>query len=171
MTKPDIIKIQWPSVESWLRHLADHERFDTIVGVTRAGLPLAVGLSFLRPEASLAILSRRGPRGEKLPRYDFEKDRAARTELLLRSFELTSLPDRASEVLIVDDVATFGDTLHVASLKVLQRIPNARITFACFAADEPRLSAAHPEVLERLQRQIAIDNYKTWVSFPWNLDP
>lgn len=171
MTNPDIMKIQWSAVESWLRRLANQQRFDTIVGVTRAGLPLAVGLSFLRPEASLAILSRRGPRGEKLPRYDFEKDRAARTELLLQSFELTSLPDGASEVLIVDDVATFGDTLHVASMKVLERIPMAQITFACFAADEARLSSANPEVLERLQSQVAIDNYKTWVSFPWNLDP
>lgn len=171
MTNPEILKIQWPAVEAWLRHLADHERFDTIVGVARAGLPLAVGLSFLRPEASLSILSRRGPRGEKLPRYDFETDRATRTELLLQSFELTSLPDWAFEILILDDVATFGDTLHVASLKVLERIPKARIAFACFAADEIRLSSAHPEVLERLQSQIAIDNQKTWVSFPWNLDP
>lgn len=92
-------------------------------------------------------------------------------ELLSQSFELTSLPGSASEVLIMDDVATYGDTLHVAAQKVLTQNPAARISFACYAADDARLRVAHPEILERLQRKIEIDNYTTWVSFPWNLEP
>ncbi len=171
MTFPSIIRVEWVSIETWLRHLAVCQKFDSIVGVSRAGLPLAVGLSFLRPESSLAILSRNGPRGEKLPRYDFGKDRDIRIEQLTRSFELTSLPGSSSQVLIVDDVATFGDTLHVAEQKVLTRHPEAKITFACYAADDERLRLARPEIFVRLQRSIAIDNEKTWISFPWNLEP
>lgn len=171
MNIPDIMRIEWPSVEAWLRHLARHQQFDTIVGVARAGLPLAVGLSFLRPDASLAVLSRLGPRGEKLPRYDFDEDRDARMELLAQSFELNSLPGSAAEVLIIDDVATYGDTLHVAAQKVLVQSPGTRISFACYAADDTRLRLARPEIFKRLQRKIVIDNYKTWVSFPWNLEP
>lgn len=171
MIAPDIMKIGWPTVEDWLRNLAEQHRFDAIVGVSRSGLPLAVALSSLRPESSLAILSRRGPRGEKPPYYNFGTNREARAEALRSSFELTSLPDDASEVLIVDDVATYGDTLHVAAQKVRAQLPAVRISFACFAADEARLGGARPEILDQLSHEIAIDNSQVWVSFPWNLEP
>jgi hypoxanthine phosphoribosyltransferase len=171
MNGPEILKVGWGEVEAWLRKLAGEREFDTIVGVTRCGLPIAAALSALVPHASVAVLSRRGPRGAKAPCYDFAADRHERLDALRRTFELTSLPEDASRVLIVDDVATYGDTLHVADQKVRARLPDARINFACFAADEGRLRAARPEILERLHYQIAIDNSRVWVSFPWNLDP
>jgi len=171
MKSSNLMKIEWSDVEVWLRKLAGRQRFDTIVGVSRAGLPLAVALSSLRPDTSLAILSRRGPRGEKPPRYDFEKDRAARVNELRRTMEMTSLPNDASEVLIVDDVVTFGDTLHVAAEKARNLLPRAHISFACYAADVSRLGVARPEILEHLSHEVSIDNSQTWVSFPWNLAP
>ena len=171
MTEPEILTIGWPEIVAWLRGLARESQFDTIVGITRCGLPLAVALSAMVPEASLAILSRRGPRGAKPPCYDFETDRAERVVALDLSFELTSLPQSVSKVLIIDDVATYGDTLAMAMSKVRSVAPDAEIGFACYAADEARLRAGRPEILERLHRHIVIDNARTWVSFPWNLEP
>jgi len=171
MTLPEVLSVTWPEVEAWLYELAREVPFDTIVGVTRCGLPLAAALSALVPEAALAVLSRRGPRGAKPPRYDFEAERAARLAVLSASFELTSLPKTAERILIIDDVATSGDTLFVAGEKVRAVAPKAEIAFAAYAADEVRLRLGRPEIVDRFHRQIAIDNARTWISFPWNLDP
>ncbi len=171
MTKPAVLEVEWGAAEAWLRSLADRHGFDTIVGVSRAGLPLAVGLSYLMPQAALAILSRRGPRGEKPPYYNFETDREQRVRSLHDTFELTSLPEGASKILVMDDVATYGDTLFTALQKVRAAAPGAQVTAACYAADEGRLRAARPDLLDGLIYGIAIDNARTWVSFPWNLEP
>lgn len=168
---PETRNIDWSDVETWLRKLAVDLDVDTIVGVTRAGLPIAVALSALKPDLSLAVLSRRGPRGEKPARYDFDTGRRERIETLVRTLEVTSLLADAARILIVDDVATYGDTLAVARDKVLDAVPDASVSFACYAADTTRLGEARPDVLDRLAYAIDIDNSRTWVSFPWNLAP
>lgn len=171
MNQAEVLNVGWSEVEAWLRSVARDCRFDTIVGVTRCGLPLAAALSALAPEAALAVLARRGPRGDKPPSYDFAADRKARMLALQSTFELTSLPQTASQVLVVDDVATYGDTLFMAREKVRAAAPKAAIYFACYAADIERLRANRADVLQDLHYALAIDNAQTWVSFPWNLEP
>lgn len=171
MDQPEILAVGWPEVEIWLRRLARERRFDAVVGVTRCGLPLAAALSALVPQASLAVLARNGPRGTKSAIYDFKANRADRLEQLRQSFELVALPRHASRVLILDDVATFGDTLLVAMEKVRAVSAKADVKFACYAADIERLRAAQPTILDCLHFALAIDNAHTWVSFPWNLEP
>lgn len=78
----EILNVAWNDIEKWLREVAASRSFDTIVGITRCGLPLCAALSALRPEATLAVLTRRGPRGEKLPAYDFQSDRISRKNQL-----------------------------------------------------------------------------------------
>lgn len=171
MTSSKLFTVEWKAVEQWVRQVAQEIAFDTIVGISRSGLPIAVALSALRPEAGLAILGRVGPRGPKPPLYDFAADRADRRAHLEQSLELGFLPETACRILIVDDVATFGDTLFVAAQKVRQSAPDAPIRFATYAADLMRLTASRPEIAQLLSYQITIDNAETWVTFPWNLYP
>lgn len=171
MSEPEILKVEWSELEAWLRTLCDQREFDGVVGIARSGLPIAVALSFLRPDTTLAVLSRIAPRGAKLGFYDFDADRKARIDSLRDAFELTRFTRKPKKLLVVDDVATLGDTLLVAREKILQEIPDVEIAFACYAVDMTRLTKANPEIFDKTSFAISIDNQKTWVSYPWNFDP
>ena len=171
MTEPELLEIGWPEVESWLRTISVEATFDTIVGITRCGLPIAVALSFLAPHAMLAVMARTKARGPKPASYNFGVHRESRVATLHGSFELTPWAGKPRNVLIVDDVATFGDTFLVAREKVLDKAPDAQVKFACYAADDVRLGSANPDILNNLICEKFIDNATTWVTFPWNLVP
>ncbi len=171
MEEPLLLEIDWPEVQNWLYNLARDCDFDAIVGISRCGLPLAAALSSIVPSASLALLARKGSRGQKTQSYDFSKRREQRLVELEGAFELSPLGQNISKVLIIDDVATFGDTLAMARKKVLSMVPSATISFACYAVDVSRIKGAQEDVFANLHYHLEIDNQKTWVSFPWNLEP
>jgi hypoxanthine phosphoribosyltransferase len=171
MEEPSLLEIGWHEVQDWLYKLAKECDFDAIVGIARCGLPLAASLSAIVPSASLALLARRGSRGSKAQSYDFSKRREQRLAELDGAFELSTLGQNTSKVLIIDDVATFGDTLAMARKKVIQQAPNATLQFACYAVDVNRTRHAQADIFAALHYHLEIDNSKTWVSFPWNLEP
>jgi hypoxanthine phosphoribosyltransferase len=164
-------RVSWDEVETWLRALIASKSYpDLIVGVARAGAPIAIALSYLLPHAVLLIANRTTPRGQKPESYDFDADRQERLTRLHRSLMIDSLPTgQIRDILVVDDVATSGDTLSVVELKLRIQYPNARISFAVFAADVTRVEAANSKLLKSLAYAIEIDNQSTWISFPWNL--
>jgi adenine/guanine phosphoribosyltransferase-like PRPP-binding protein len=81
------------------------------------------------------------------------------------------LPDSA-RVLVVDDVATFGDTLGIAE-EVLTARGAKLVEFALFAVDRTVLKREHASLLARVVSYARdIDNSRLWLEFPWQVaDP
>lgn len=168
MTLPhqQIQRITWESIHLWLRELsADQDQWDCIVGVSRGGLPLAVGLSYYCDGKPLEFLYRSQPPGSRAPFYVFDEGREERLRHARRSFRLTT-SQRYQRPLVIDDVTTFGDTLTVADeLLMAQGVTDAR--FATYAADVAVLNRERPNVASRIRYAIKIDNSRVWLSFPW----
>lgn len=171
MREPEIINVQWSEVEQWLRFLKERLEFDTILGISRSGIPLAVAASYLCSDAKLAFVERTRPRGEKPQFYDFSSDRASRVARLEKELHVTASFEVGQRILILDDVATTGDTLQVVASKLRRLVPSSQFRFACYAVDEARLTASNPELVSSIAAHMRIDNARTWLSFPWNLVP
>ena len=170
--KPQIVPVPWSDVTDWLRKVAmTIESVECIIGVARSGVPIATALSYLSPYKSLAYATRTAKLGTEEGFYDFNGQREDRIKLISRTLTISELPKSISSFLIVDDVATFGDTLNCVHSKLLESYSTASFKFACYAADTARLKSANPNILEELEYSIDIDNEKIYVTFPWNLSP
>ncbi|WP_431046347.1 phosphoribosyltransferase family protein [Roseateles sp. L2-2] len=169
--KPEIVPIPWKDVEAWLRELAQRMGgVDCILGIARSGAPLATALSYLTPNATLGYVTRTVPVGPEAASYDFEGSRKDRAADLARTLRLPTLPEGLRSFLIVDDVATFGDTMDRVRRLVASRYPEASIRMACFAADVERVRDAHPDLVALIEHSRGIDNQATYLTFPWNLE-
>lgn len=172
MTKPRIEVVDWPAIEHWLRSLAPIvEAVDGIVGVARSGAPMATALSYLWPTKHLAFATRRDPRGSKDAFYVFDAGRDSRFERNRKSIFVSELPETVTKILVLDDVATFGDTLECVRERLEEMEKRVSVSFACYAVDAARLGEARPDILSRTSYSIDIDNSKIWMSFPWQLLP
>lgn len=172
MTESEIQNISWAEVVSWLKaNPAIVGDADTLVGVARAGVPICVALSYLHPHCRLFFATRKEPRGEKPPVYDFGQEYDFRVKQTRNLFAFPNEITNSKSILVVDDVVTTGATI-VGLTKALKEIaPELSVRYIAYAADKGRLERQSPQVLDRLSYAIEIDNSKTWVSFPWNLDP
>lgn len=170
--QPEIANFTWDQVVGWLRsHPELCANVDTLLGVARAGVPICIALSYLHPNCNLCFATRSKPRGEKPPEYNFDQGYSNRVTETQSLFELPTAITTARSVLIVDDVVTTGATLTGVSQLLLSSNPSCQISYASFAADTSRLKIKAPRLLEKLIFNIDIDNARTWVNFPWNLDP
>lgn len=157
--------------ESWLRSLSLSPAPDAIVAVARAGLPFGVGLSYLNPDAEFLVMTRAGREEQKAWSYKPQIDRDARKAMLLDQFQMTDATKPLTSALIIDDVATSGDTLRACTEILRNQHSGCDVNYAAFAADVERLEHLNPEILKRMSYCRAIDNSKVWVTFPWNLKP
>jgi adenine/guanine phosphoribosyltransferase-like PRPP-binding protein len=166
------MNVSWDQVVDWLQSSPDLcANADTLLGVARAGVPICTALSYLHPHCSLFFATRSEARGEKPPEYDFCQEYSNRVTETQRLFELPKAILRSKKVLILDDVATTGATLTGVAQLLLSVNSSCDISYASFAADTSRLTEKAPDLLRKLSFKIDIDNSKTWVSFPWNLNP
>lgn len=170
LMRPTLHYANWPDLENWLRRLSvTVSDVNTIVGVARGGAVIATALSHLLPNKHLRFATRNVPRGVEGAFYDFSQERAKRMTLLRETFVVPVDPELGHSFLVVDDVATFGDTLECVTEKILAAVPNADIRYACYAADAAKIRRARPSILCAMQYELEIDNEKTWVTFPWIL--
>lgn len=171
MTTPqgEIRRVTWQAIRPWILELADdQDQWDCIVGVSRGGLPLAVGLSYYCDSKPLEFLYRSQAPGSRDPFYLFGKGREDRLNQARRDFRLTTA-GKYRRPLIIDDVTTFGDTLTVAEeLFAAEGVTDP--SFAAYAVDMTVLNRERPNLASRVRHAIAIDNFSVWLSFPWNRD-
>lgn len=159
--------IEWCEVERFLRQLSVGQRFDSIVGVSRGGAVLGIGLSNLVPELPLHFVYKTVWYSARGAAYVKTAKRAALLARSEASLELT-FGFQGERPLIIDDVAAHGDTMIIAER--LAKESGAVETIPCvFAVDRTIMSRANPELLGRLTFSVDVDNTAVWVRFPWNL--
>jgi hypoxanthine phosphoribosyltransferase len=167
---PQIEIIQWSDVEYWLRKVASSiDEVDTIVGVARSGAAIATALSYLWPDKNLVFATRAQPRGAKEDFYVFDDKRHQRLQQNRMAISLSKIPSDSRKILVVDDVATFGDTLACIQEKIIAHRSDALVSFACYAVDTTRLHSSRPEILAATTFCKNIDNQNLWLKFPWQL--
>lgn len=168
-----IVDIQWADVLAGLDRFAGQPRdVDLVIGVARGGLPLAI---------AMAMRLERSEFGVYLKRYtDDDADRPfavfdmpSRTRRGRQKVEdglvLPGLLHRREvNVLVVDDVTTFGNTLESATDAVIKRLGVlAHIEYYVHAVDLNRLSTSKQHIFVNLHYAVEIDNRKMWLRFPW----
>ncbi len=168
-TQGEIRSVGWQAIRPWVLELAsDQDQWDCIVGVSRGGLPLAVSLSYYCDSKPLEFLYRNQAPDSKAPFYVFAEGREERLNHARSNFRLTTA-GRYRRPLVIDDVATFGDTLTVAD-ELLAADGATEISFATYAVDLAVLHRERPNLTSRVRYAITIDNSSVWLSFPWQRD-
>lgn len=160
--------VEWPTLKSWLETLALMERarrWDAIVGISRGGAALAIPLSYLLPALPLHFAYFSGIKNIGKEFYVFDAGREHRLQWTRSHLQLTT-PFESRRPLIVDDVATFGDTLGTVRDLVLESGPED-VSFALYAVDPNVLRRERPELLAKAIYAREVDNSVTWLSFPW----
>lgn len=161
-----ILDVTWEAIEAWVSDLsAEAMESDVIIGVARGGAPIATALAYRCPDAVLSFATNLRRSSTSGPFFVFEGDRDRRIETLHLELHIAAF-DPGARVLVVDDVATFGDTLSVVEAKLEPSGPES-IRFATYAADLEVLSHQRPSVSARLSYCIEVDNSRDWLRFPW----
>jgi hypoxanthine phosphoribosyltransferase len=163
--KPTVRLINWDEVLQWAFDMRERlGKFDCLVGIGRGGIPLAVTLSYAYPAVPLRFVNRRSARGSTSNFYVFDGDRESRLEFHRETLYAPDV-DGFNRVVVVDDVATYGDTLGVVYELLSKR--NGSVDFALFAIDGVRLAQSQPDLSRRVSHYLELDNSKVWLSFPW----
>ncbi|MDX8149894.1 phosphoribosyltransferase family protein [Lentzea sp. BCCO 10_0061] len=167
MAKPVVRSVQWSEVHAWILEIAATSgNFDSIVGVSRGGATPAICLSYIATETPLHFAYRDNAPAERKPFYVFGSGRDERLANNRSSYRITN-GFRSRRPLVVDDVATFGDTLTVIG-DLLASLGAAEVKYATYAADVATLQRERPSILSNLSYHESIDNAKVWLSFPWH---
>lgn len=143
--------------------------YDVVVSVDPDGMVLG-SLIAPRLRAKRLVLNKQYTESIRAPYFVFDGESHARS--IRPSTTELSTPTQIVQpqrVLIVDGVTTFGNGLIKAEQAVQDRFPDARVDFYVYAIDEPRIAAAHGELLNRLRFHVRIDNRQTWLHFPWDV--
>lgn len=164
----EIEDVQWGEVADWLVQLSADFRWDGIVGVSRGGVVLAIALSHLQPNVPLHFVYQNEPVLSRGAFYVFEPGRPQRLAETQSALRLTD-NFFCRNPIVLDDVATFGDTITVAS-DLVRSAGAMQITLALFALDRQELDAARPEIAPHILHRREIDNSSTWLRFPWQLE-
>jgi hypoxanthine phosphoribosyltransferase len=167
MESPSVRSVQWPEVHDWLIDLvAASIDCDSIIGVSRGGVPIAVCLSSMMKNTPLHFAYRDNAPGVNEPFYVFGGDRESRLAENRSRYKLT---DGGSfrKPLVVDVVVTFGDTLSIVG-ELLISAGAAEVRYATYAADVAVLDRERPEIKSTLTYHESIDNSQVWLSFPWH---
>jgi hypothetical protein len=101
-----IQQVSWADIRSWQQEVAGEFSFDGIVGISRSGAVLAIGLSYLCPTAPLHFVYKSATTRTSQPFYVFGAGREERLRETMSSLRVTDGFD-CKRPLVVDDVATF----------------------------------------------------------------
>jgi hypothetical protein len=168
--KRRVVNVDWGQVQAAASAFAARNcvTYDLVVGLQPDGVSLANILAG-RLQSRYAAIDKQYPQAKRTPFFVFESDGHSRS-VRASVTDLTVPRDivNPSRILVVDGVTTFGNALAKAEKVVLRRFKNAQIDFYVFAIDQPRLAAAHPELVDRVAFHTSIDNYMIWLHFPWD---
>jgi adenine/guanine phosphoribosyltransferase-like PRPP-binding protein len=159
-------EVTWEQVSAWLLELSRAFVWDGIVGISRGGAILASSLSYMCPEIPLHFVYKNQIAPPREPFYVFESGRSQRIHETQESLRLTS-GFNSRRPLVVDDVATYGDTLSVAD-ELIRNAGAEEVAFALYAVDRKVLERSRPEIVDRIAYERDIDNSNVWLKFPWH---
>jgi hypoxanthine phosphoribosyltransferase len=145
-------------------------KYDLILGIARGGIPIAILLNNLIEGSKFSVLQKSYLKADTVPFFIFDGDNPSRSkrEKLIDAFAFPNFNDEVKNVLIVDDVTTFGNTLDWAKKILHERLgKNINIKYFTFAADINRISVSNPDIVDALYTSKNIDNFNEWMVFPW----
>jgi hypothetical protein len=165
-----LVRIEWKHLDDAIdRFLHENNtRYDLVVGLHPDGVSianrLAAGLN-----ARFASIEKVYPGMRRSPFFVFEDSSQARSQRESTSefYAPSELPNEA-RILVVDGVTTFGNALALAGRRIAEALPQATVDYYVYAADEARLHASQSSLARRVRFEISIDNYRTWLQFPWD---
>lgn len=167
--KRRVLNIEWGQLEAAARTFAteNSSTYDLVVGIQPDGAMLA-NLLAARLQLRCVAMDKYYPQVRRTSFFVFDQNKHSRSvRASMTQFTPPSDIVNPSRVLIVDGVTTFGNGLLKAEEEVFKQFNDARIDFYVYAVDQPRLAASHPELAERVRYSRAIDNFVTWIHFPW----
>jgi hypoxanthine phosphoribosyltransferase len=166
------IPVEWETIEAAVRQFVADQRtvYDLIVGVQPDGVMMATLIAQQLGVRQAMIEKRYEGRGRK-PFFVFHGDSSIRSERKSASSLQSPVRFKPESILLVDGVATFGNSLVRGATLLKTRYPSSDLEYFVYAVDEARLSASHPELLSRLKFGLSIDNRKVWLVFPWDQTP
>jgi len=168
--KRRVVNVSWSQLETAATAFATRisVTYDLVVGVQPDGISLG-NLLAGRLQTRYAAMDKHYPKSKRTPFFVFDPDKHSRS-LRDSVTQFTSSSDivNPSRILVVDGVTTFGNGLLKAQEEILARFNNAQIDFYVYAVDQSRLAACHPEIADRVTYHTIVDNYVTWLHFPWD---
>lgn len=167
--KRRIMNIEWSQLEAAATAFAaqNSSTYDLVVGIQPDGAMLA-NLFAARLQVRCVAMDKHYPQVRRTSFFVFDQNKHSRSvRASMTQFTPPADVVNPSRVLIVDGVTTFGNGLLKAEEEVFKQFNDARIDFYVYAVDQPRLAASHPELVERVRYRRSIDNFLTWIHFPW----
>lgn len=168
--KRRVVNIDWSQLEAAAATFAagSSVTYDLVVGVQPDGATLA-GLLASRLQTRSCVMYKNYLQSKRTSFFVFDQGKHSRS-VRASVIQFTPPPDIVdpSHILVVDGVTTFGNGLLKAEEEVLKKFSTARVDFYVYAIDQPRLAASHPEIPDRVKFHRSIDNYVTWLHFPWD---
>jgi len=168
--KRRVVNVEWGQVEAAASKFAakNSVSYDLVVGIQPDGVSMA-NLLAGRLQTRYAAIDKHYLQSKRTAFFVFDPNKHSRSaRASVTQFIPPSDIVNPSCILVVDGVTTFGNGLLKAEGEVLKKFNNARIDFYVFAVDQPRLAASHPEIVDRVAFHVSIDNYRTWLHFPWD---
>jgi len=168
--KRRVAEVNWDDVQAAASEFAkmNSVTYDLVIGLQPDGVSLANILAGLL-QSRYAAIDKQYPQSRRTPFFVFDPEKHSRS-VRDSVTHFTPPPDilNPARILVVDGVTTFGNALLKAEKVVMGKFKKTQIDFYVYAIDQPRLAAAHPEIVERVAFHVSIDNYMTWLHFPWD---
>jgi hypothetical protein len=168
--KRHVVNVDWKQLEAAAAAFAakNSTTYNLVVGMQPDGVLLA-NLLGSQLQTRCIAMDKHYTQSKRTAFFVFDPDKHSRSVRdSVTQFTPTQDIVDPSCILIVDGVTTFGNGLLKAEEEVLKKFIHARIDFYVYAIDPPRLAASHPELVDRTRYHRAIDNYVTWLHFPWD---
>ncbi|KLU58238.1 MULTISPECIES: phosphoribosyltransferase [unclassified Paenibacillus] len=159
-----IEKLDWNTFESYAQDLSNHlcdKEIDLIVGASRGGLPLAVFLSHHLQCRDFGIVHIKKTASD----HEFSVKRDSKLEVIGSIFP----PIKPKNILLVDDIVTYGDLFSTIHQLVYQEYgEDIQVYYATLFSDRKQIQEGiFSNVLDNLHSSKDIDNTTNWIVFPW----
>ncbi|MEA3379088.1 MAG: phosphoribosyltransferase [Nanoarchaeota archaeon] len=145
-----IIKIDWKTFERMLARLIekiDKKNFDTVIGISRGGLPLAVKLSYRLKIRDFQVLNIKRSESDVIG-----------ASMLKPQYKDGFLDVEKKNVLLVDSLIGTGDTIKLAKKILLENGANQVYVLSLFKWNKNK---------DEVNNYVEILKNDDWVIFPW----
>jgi adenine/guanine phosphoribosyltransferase-like PRPP-binding protein len=164
-----VVQIPWNELETAARAFAatDPAKYDLVIGIHPDGVALA-NIFAVQLGTRFGTIEKTYKNSQRTPFFVFDNGTHSRSRRVSKSQLIApTMSPKPKRVLLVDGVTTFGNALFASEQLLLTKFPGSTVDKYVFAVDQARLAAANPELFKQVRYGRAIDNYRTWLEFPW----